>query len=140
MSEQEQWQHDFYQGLKSLAESAFPKHCNNCGRIYETAEDFINSTKNLPTNSSGLKQSIDDDESTIVELYRNCECGSTLLNFYRDRRDNSSQGLDRRKQFGELLIKLVELGLSEISAHIELIKVMRGESSEILKEIQRNFP
>lgn len=135
MIDPNQWQNELYQGLQALADSSFPKRCNNCGQVYDTAEDFIRRTKKLQPETSGLKQSFDDDESVIVELYRNCECGSTLLDFFTDRRDTSSQGLDRRKKFGELLDKLTESGLSDVIARVELIKVLRGEVSEILQDM-----
>ncbi len=133
MTDQYQWQKELYEGLQALADSSFPKLCNNCGQVYDTAEEFIKKTKKLQPETSGLKQSVDDDESVIVELYRNCECGSTLLDFFTDRRDTSPQGLERRIKFEELLDKLTDSGLSEIIARVELIKVLRGEVSEILK-------
>lgn len=135
MMDTNQWQKELYQGLQALADSSFPKECNNCGQVYETAEEFIRQTKKLQPDTSGLKQSLDDDDSVIVELYRNCECGSTLLDFFTDRRDTSPQGLERRRKFGELLDKLVESGLSEIIARVELIKVLRGEVSDILQDM-----
>jgi len=135
MTDTNQWQKELYQGLQALADSSFPKECNNCGQVYETAEEFIRQTKKLQPDTSGLKQSFDDDDSVIVELYRNCECGSTLLDFFTDRRDTSPQGLERRRKFGELLDKLTESGLSEIIARVELIKVLRGEVSEILQDM-----
>jgi hypothetical protein len=135
MAEATEWQNELYQGLQALADSSFPKQCNNCGQVFETAEDFIRNTKKLQPETSGLKQSYDDDDSVIVELYRNCECGSTLLDFFTDRRDISSQGLERRRKFGELLGKLTESGLSEVIARVELIKVLRGEVSDILQDM-----
>jgi len=136
MSEASEWQKELYAGLQALADSSFPKKCNNCGQVYETAEDFIRHTKKLQPQTSGLKQSYDDDDAVIVELYRNCTCGSTLLDFFTDRRDTSETGLERRRKFGELLDRLVESGLEDIIARVELIKVLRGEVSEMLENLQ----
>ena len=136
MTDANKWKSGFYQGLQALADSSFPKQCNHCGEIYDSVEDFIKKTKHLKPEISGLKQSMDDDESVIVELYRNCECGSTLLDFFTDRRDMSDQGEDRRRQFGELLNKLTDSGLAEVIARVELIKILRGEVSEILEHIE----
>ena len=135
-TENNQWQEDLYLGLQALADSAFPKQCKDCDRIYETAEDFIRRTINLQDETSGLQQAA-FDSSVIVELYRNCECGSTLLDFFTDRRDISSYGLERRIKFGELLIKLTEMGIPSVDAQVEMIKVLRGEDSDLLKNIHK---
>lgn len=31
----------FFEGLRALAEAAFPKHCACCGRVFATAHEFI---------------------------------------------------------------------------------------------------
>ncbi len=133
MADHARWQAGLYQGLRELAESAFPKRCATCGRVYASAEEFLRETRTLRANSSGLKQSVDDDGSTIVELYRNCACGSTLMDFFVDRRDMSEAGLRRRRRFGELLERLVSAGLEREVARAELIKIVHGQPSEILR-------
>lgn len=128
----------FFDGLKSIVESAFPKKCPMCGKTYNNEQDFINDTTKI-NNQTGLKQSFDDDDLPIVELYRNCSCGSTLMNFFGDRRDNNKEGELRRTKFGELLDYLVNsVGLEPIEARTELLKAIRGEKSDILKKIK--FP
>jgi hypothetical protein len=127
---------NFFAGLKSIVESAFPKKCPMCGKVYNNEQDFINDTKKI-NNQSGLKQSY-DDEQTIVELYRNCSCGSTLMNFFGDRRNNNETGEKQRAKFGELHDYLVNEGLESTTARNELLKAIRGEKSEILKTIK--FP
>lgn len=124
-----------YQGLQALSDSAFPKKCANCGRIYETMDDFVQQTEEI-SKKSGLKQSIDDDDSTIVELYRNCVCGSTLMDFCSDRRDISEAGLQRRNKFESLIEHLANAGIDAETARTELLKVMNGEISDILKNIK----
>ena len=127
---------NFFKDLKALAESAFPKRCANCGRVYETAEQFIAETENINPERTGLKSSVDDDGTPIVEAFRNCVCGSTLMDFFSDRRDVSDKGLARRKKFGEMLDYLVTQGLEFEIARAELIKVLRGENSEVLKKFR----
>lgn len=127
---------NFFKDLKALAESAFPKRCANCGRVYETAEQFMAETENINPDRTGLKSSVDDNGTPIVEAFRNCVCGSTLMDFFSDRRDVSDKGLARRKKFGEMLDYLVAQGLAFEVAQAELIKVLRGESSEILKKFR----
>ena len=51
---------DFFKDLKALAESAFPKSCANCGRVYETAEQFMVETENINPDRTGLKSSVND--------------------------------------------------------------------------------
>lgn len=126
---------NFFAGLKSIMDSTFPKECVMCGKIYENEQDFIKDTVEI-NNKTGLKQSYDDNDSPIVELYRNCSCGSTLMNFFGDRRVNNESGEQRRSKFGELLDYLVDEGLEMSVARTELLKTIRGEKSEILKHIK----
>ena len=124
---------DLFAGLKALADSAFPKVCANCGRTYQSAEDFLSQTQGLGSNKSGLKQSWDDNDTSIVEVFRNCVCGSTLMDFFSNRRDNSAEGLKRRQKFSELQDYLVTQGIQQDVARRELLKVLHGEASELLK-------
>lgn len=125
---------DLFEGLHALRKSAFPKHCANCGRTFDTAEQFLAETESIRDGLSGLKQSYDDDDSPIIELYRNCVCGSTLMDFFSDRRDFSERGVQRRKRFGELLEYLMGSGMERELARTELLKVLRGEKSELLQQ------
>jgi|GEM_PF-368435 len=126
---------EFLQGLRELAESAFPKRCPTCGRTFETAAEFIARTQPVRTDHSGVKQSQDDNGVAMLELYRNCPCGSTLMDFFSERRDVSDKGLMRRQRFAELFDYLVANGMDKAIARAELLKVMRGEPSEVLKKI-----
>lgn len=133
---------ELFAGLRALAESAFPKHCKNCGRVFETAEQFLRETQKIDDERSGLKQSWDDDDNTIVEVYRNCICGSTLMDFFSDRRDFSQMGLQRREKFGKVLGRLVAHGLNAEIARVELLKILHGERSELIERLkaQRQSP
>lgn len=124
---------DLYKGMRALADSAFPKKCRNCGREFANAEAFVRETERLAGGVSGLKQSCDDDGSSIVELFRNCPCGSTLMDSFTDRRDVSEAGLARRRKFGELLDKLIGAGLEREIARAELLNIVRGRPSKLLK-------
>ncbi len=123
---------DLYNGLQALSNLSFPKFCATCGKRYETAEEFITQTEAL-RKSSGLKEDLDDDDQIIVELFRNCTCGSTLMDEFNNRRDLSVGGLKRREKFGELMDRLVKAGFEAQTARGELLKVMRGEGSKLLK-------
>jgi hypothetical protein len=125
-----------FKGLRSLAESAFPKHCKNCGRTFETAEAFLRETQRISQNKTGLKQSWDDNDVEIVEVYRNCPCGSTLMDFFSDRRDHSEAGLKRREKFEQLMGQLISYGISREESRTELLKVLRGERSELIEKLK----
>jgi hypothetical protein len=125
---------DILKGLRSLSESAFPKHCSVCGRQFESVADFVRETGQV-SGSRGLKEGWDDDDSTIVELFRNCPCGSTLMDFFGDRRDTSEAGLKRRESFGQIMTKLVSRGIPEDTARSELLKVLKGQNSPVLEKM-----
>jgi len=130
------WDPKLVAGLKALAETSFPKRCANCGAVYADVHDYVSRTAPVSEVRSGLKQSRDDDGRSIVEFYRNCKCGSTLMDFFGDRRDLSDGGNKRRQRFAELLDYLVGTGLERVVARSELLKVMRGETSEILARVK----
>lgn len=127
-------EHQLFADLKALSDSAFPKQCSTCSRIYHSPEDFFRHSS-APTFGSGLKRSWDDDENTVVELFRNCECGSTLMDFFMDRRDSSARGVKRRTVFGRLLDALEKKGLHRDVARQELTGVMNGNSSRRLEAL-----
>ncbi|MBU6953291.1 MULTISPECIES: oxidoreductase [unclassified Hahella] len=134
--EEKEFYRELFKGLRAVAESAFPKRCNTCGRVYETAEQFLSETENIRNTRSGLKESEDDDGSMIVEVFRNCACGSTLMDVFNNRRDLSEAGLRRRKRFGDFLEFLVEQGIDRELARDELLKVARGMRSHVLEKIR----
>ncbi len=123
---------DHYCGLRSLSDQAFPKRCPRCGRHFATAAEFIRYTQTVRTGESGLKSVRDESDRPMVELFRNCPCGSTLMDRFDDRRDLSEPGLRRRKLFGQLLQMLENKGMTAELARVELLKLMRGEPSTML--------
>nr|WP_305906829.1 hypothetical protein [Methylomarinum sp. Ch1-1]MDP4519536.1 hypothetical protein [Methylomarinum sp. Ch1-1] len=87
------------QGLIALFDASFPKKCSVCGREYHNAQQFFQETKELPTGKSCLKEAIEDDGTAVVEVFRNCACGSTLMDEFSNRRDTTEHGRLRRKNF-----------------------------------------
>lgn len=124
---------EWFAGLKALSHADFPKHCGCCGRIYQTEEDYFLQTMAIQSTRSGLKCAQDDDESLLLELYRNCVCGSTLMAFFSDRRDSSGAGQRRRHLFDELFDYLLQTGVEATTARKELLRVIHGERSEVLE-------
>lgn len=127
----------FYAGLRAVVESSFPKRCSSCRRIFESADQFIEQTQSLNSGSSGLKASRGDDDKSLVEVYRNCPCGSTLMDFFGDRRDLSAAGIKRRNTFDQFMHYLGSLGMAEDLARRELLKVVHGGKSELLQNLAK---
>ncbi len=124
-----------YDGLKALLETTFPKTCASCGKRYHDLEAFLAGTQQVNGNMSGLKQSFDDEERTIVELFRNCSCGSTVMDLFGDRREPSEKGIKRRQRFKELLDYLTTSGLEYDTTLSELRKVVQGGKSAIIEAL-----
>ena len=104
--------------LDALHEQAlkrFPKTCS-CGRRYETFADFVAATEGLGNSGETLRA----DGQNLTNIFRNCICGSTLLVFIQEKRDESPAGLLRRMRYGERLKFLAQQGLS----HQEARKVL----------------
>lgn len=125
---------ELFSGLQELSAGAFPKICPNCGRTYENLAQFLELT--VPIGGrSGLKAALDDDDKPVVELFRNCVCGSTLMDFCRSRRDESADGQRRRDAFSRMLDVLVRRGIGRDVAHEELLHLTRGERSAIIDNL-----
>ena len=118
-----------FEGLKALAEAAFPKQCGGCGRTFDNAAQFLVETEALRQGVSGLKQSVDDDASTIVEVYRNCTCGSTLMDFFSNRRDSSEAGTHRRTLFEKVMTHLESKGMTRAEGRAYLLRTMQGKAN-----------
>ncbi|NQV85828.1 MAG: hypothetical protein HQ492_01985, partial [Woeseiaceae bacterium] len=125
----------WHTGLHARLDTSFPKKCMNCGRIFATAEQYFTETQDINEHDRGLKSFVDDDTATVVEAFRNCPCGSTLMETFDDHRDSLHEvntGNTEEKEFvrsmktndpvarnassGSLedLLKSLESGLSEL--------------------------
>jgi hypothetical protein len=125
------------EGLRELSKTAFPRKCMNCGRVYASLEEFIKETKQLE-RGSGLIENVgcpEDGDEPIVELYRNCVCGSTLMEFFADRRDSSENGQRRRDVFGKLLYLMNEKGISNEDARKELLLLLQFKRSKLIEKM-----
>jgi hypothetical protein len=123
---------ELFKGLRALSDSSFLKRCGNCGRIFETTDQYLRETKGV-ARGSGLKASFDDDDKTILEVYRNCICGSTLMDFFSDRRDLSERGLKRREIFETILNFLLKSGVPVQEGREEILQFMRTGESKLLE-------
>jgi len=123
-----------FDDLVALENNSFPKKCETCGIVYECVEDFTKKTEHI-NGRSGLKSSEDDDGKTILECFRNCECGSTLLDFFADRRDMSAKGEKRRQAFDKVLAHLIENDIDEPRAREELKYYLKHKKSKLLETL-----
>jgi len=126
-----------YENLQALADTSFPKRCLSCDVVYRTPGEFINQTQRVGSNHSGLKSVEEDDGVMVVELFRNCHCGSTLMDSFNNRRDISEGGAERRQKFGELM-QLIQskYGVDALIAREELLKILRGGESKLIKLVR----
>ena len=85
--------------LKIFSHAVFPKYCGCCGKAYLTPEDFLEQTQPLRSQQSSLKEDETEDGQLIVDVFRNCACGSTLMDEFQSRRDTSLEGRLRRAQY-----------------------------------------
>jgi hypothetical protein len=105
--------------------------------VFYSFGEFVNETNRLGVGS-GLMENLgcpEDGDAPIVELYRNCVCGSTLMEFFYNRRDTSRNGRRRRAIFGKLVEVLVVKGLSRDEARKELLQVMHFNKSPLLESM-----
>lgn len=123
-------------GLRSVVDSDFPKTCRNCGRNYQTLDEFIRDTVSS-AQGAGLKQGFSEDEQAIVELFRNCQCGSTLMSPVHSRRGNSDLASECREQFDKLVAQMAVAGKTHESAREDLRQVITGGYGDILEQLKK---
>jgi hypothetical protein len=120
-----------FEGLKALLDSAFPKKCGNCGYVYETAEQFFLETQDMPRGRSSLKSAVEEDGATVVEAFRNCRCGSSLMDEFGCRRDASEKGRQQREAFDKMLALLLGRNIPEPIARSEIANFLRGKPNQL---------
>mgnify|MGYP003624571415 CR=1 FL=1 len=124
---------EVFDGLQALSQAAFPKQCGSCGKEYVTLEQLVEGT--TPQQGSGLKETLAGSSPT-VEMECECSCGCLLTERFSDRRSCEAVGSQRRNLFDRLLSLLTEGGMPVKMAKKELLKVMKGQSSELLDREQ----
>jgi len=120
-------------GLQQLAAGSFPRRCPACGRSYQDFNEFLMATRPMAMGS-GLK-AVEEGEAIYVEVYRNCPCGSTLMDLARDRRDESASGRQRRETFDHVVGKLVGFGIEPEEAREQLHAFIRGEKAPLIERL-----
>lgn len=107
-----------------LQVEAFPKQCRNCGKVYADEQQFLAETSAAAHASSDIRPVRDDDgdSNVYLEVFRNCACGSTLMELFHSRRDLTEQGLTRRQLFDSMLTILLEAGHDRQEARAILLQ------------------
>lgn len=110
-----------------LEHESFPKHCTNCGKVYHDEIQFFQETSSIPHKRSDIRPVEDDPEveNIYLEVYRNCSCGSTLMERFHSRRDLSEAGLERRAAFEHMLGNLELAGVPREEARQSLLRLIR---------------
>jgi len=116
---------DSLMGLTAFIETSFPKKCSACGATFQTATQFLTETQNMPNGRSSLKEALEEDGTEIVEVFRNCACGSTLMDEFNSRRDNSDTGKESRAEFDQLLSNNRHLSIE--NARSEVLKQIKNK-------------
>ena len=132
------WIKEFYRDLDTLADTAFPKTCPKCGKVYPNSYAFLTQTTPVKDiklqDRSGLFALEDGCSVAAIGVFRNCICGTTMMADFHDRRDLSPKGHERRKRFCNLVQTLCDHGIDENQARTELRKILRGQESAKLKD------
>lgn len=115
------------QKAQPLEHASFPKRCSNCGKVYHDEIQFFQETSSIPHKRSDIRPIKDDPEvrNIYLEVYRNCACGSTLMERFHSRRDLSEAGLERRAAFEHMLAKLELAGVPRQEARQSLLRLIR---------------
>ena len=133
------WLETFYGNLQCLVDTAFPKTCPKCGKVFEDSHSFLMETipvKDLTlTDRSGLFPLDGMGPVAAVGVFRNCTCGTTIMANFHDRRDLTDKGNERRSRFDALVGMLCERGLSAETARNELRSLLRGEESPSVQKL-----
>lgn len=120
-----------FTGLQASLESAFPKKCAVCGYVYRSAEAFFSETQAVNSGLSCLKSALNNDGLAIVEVFRNCRCGSTLMDEFNCRRNISQTGLNQRQTFDHLYRILQKYPITDHDIRTEIIRFLNGNASKI---------
>jgi len=132
------WIEEFYRDLNTLADTAFPKTCPKCGKVYQNSHAFLTQTTPVKDiklqDHSGLFSLEGACNVAAIGVFRNCICGTTMMADFHDRRDVSQKGHERRQRFSDLVQTLCDHGIDENQARTELRKVLRGQQSTKLND------
>ena len=118
-----------------LEQTAFPKVCKNCQKVYQNEMQFLRETNAIPYVSTDTRAitpipgAMESENNIYLEVFRNCACGSTLMERFYSRRNLSEAGIERRIAFEVLLSALEVGGVERIEARRMLLAFLDTFSS-----------
>jgi len=107
--------------------------------MYTSQEEFLRET--IPVKDISLEDksglfALDMGETeTTIGVFRNCECGTTLMADFADRRDTSEAGQRRREQFDKLMAMLTDHNMEPELARHELLQILYGKRSKVIEDL-----
>lgn len=111
-----------------LLDELFPKQCHSCAKVYADELQFLSETTPVQHSPTSIRAVAQDDGSSdlYLEVFRNCSCGSTLMEFFHSRRDLSEEGITRRQLFDSMLKILQESGQPRLQAREALLQHLKS--------------
>ena len=73
---------ELFAGFNALSDNACPKEYATCGCVYRSPEDVVQQSQDI-NGHSGLKHGYGEDDRPVVEWFRNCLCGYTLMDSFQ---------------------------------------------------------
>lgn len=128
---------EWLRGLMSLGEYGFPKACPACGKVYHSLSELLRQNE-VGLKSSGVIQDQAEERQPLVGFHSRCQCGAKIAGLFKDRRDQSPEGLMWRETFGELLEAFKAVGVPTEQARQELLQALRGKDLETLRKFRNN--
>lgn len=104
---------------------AFPKTCGKCKKVYKDDISFLKETTKAANASSDIKvirEANIDGVDVFLEVFRNCQCGSTLMETFHCRRDLTELGIRKREIFDTLLKGLKRSGYKAEDARMLILE------------------
>jgi hypothetical protein len=118
--------------LAHLVSDSLPKVCQSCGRRYEDLDAFLQNTHRIPFATGLFQREEGEDGNDIIDLIRNCPCGSTLMVVFHNRRQHSPRKQRKRRLFDRLMHVLEQEGVETETARTELRHAVRNEPTPLL--------
>ncbi|MCB1615455.1 MAG: hypothetical protein KDI30_05520 [Pseudomonadales bacterium] len=109
-----------------LEPDSFPKTCPMCNTVYSDEIDFFERTHSLPHVNSDIRPVEDEnaDPQVYLEIYRNCNCGTTLMELFHCRREQTASENRKRLLFEILLDAMEAIGHKRKDARDILFEFM----------------
>ena len=95
-----------------------------CGTVFDDEIEFFERTQSLPHVTSDVRSVEDEEMETQIylEIYRNCSCGTTLMEFFRCRREATVSPYRKRLLFEIFLDAMEANGRSRKDARSLLLE------------------